>query len=146
VAAVLAGVLLAGVAAAGPEWAVAVFPSGAEFNLEIAADPPSRALGYMGREHIGPRDGMLFIFDEIAPHSMWMKNCKTTIDMIWLDAQLRVVHLALDREPCPPEGDCPLIAPLRAASYVLEVAGGTVGREGLDLGDTLVIVAEPPLQ
>jgi hypothetical protein len=46
-----------------PQWAVAVFPSGTEFDLEIAADPMTRARGYMERERVGPREGMLFIFD-----------------------------------------------------------------------------------
>lgn len=130
---------------AAPEWAVAVFPSGAEFQLEIAADPETRRIGYMGRELIGPGEGMLFIFDTVGTHGMWMKNCKVAIDMVWLDAALRVVHLEPARRPCPPTGECPLIVPSRPARYVLEVAGGTVSREGLSVGDPLIVVAEPPL-
>ena len=35
-----------------PEWAVAVFPSGAEFSLENAASDRVRQLGYMFREEV----------------------------------------------------------------------------------------------
>ena len=64
----LAALWVCGVAFAGSpgpdgEWAVAVFPSGAEFSLEIAADDDTRALGYMFRDKVGPREGMLFLFE-----------------------------------------------------------------------------------
>ena len=58
---------------------MAVFPSGASFNLEIADDDATRIRGYMFRERVGPRDGMLFVFDTSARHSFWMKNCKDSL-------------------------------------------------------------------
>ena len=145
---VIAGLLLALSSAAQsavPDWAVAVFPSGREFGLEIAADPADRQRGYMFREHVGPNEGMLFIFETSRPHGFWMKNCKVALDLIWLDERFRVVDLALRLPPCPEEGECPMIQPLRAARYVLEVAGGTVDAEGLRRGQRLVIMSEPAL-
>ncbi len=132
-------------AAVAPRWAVAVLPSGAEFSLEIAADPASRARGYMEREKVGPKDGMLFIFDEPGRHPFWMKNCRVSLDIVWLDAAMRVVDIARDRPPCPEEGSCPEVTPLEPASYVLEFAAGTAQREGLDRGKKVVILSEPPL-
>jgi uncharacterized membrane protein (UPF0127 family) len=126
-------------------WAIAVFPSGAEFRLEIAADARSQQLGYMFREHVGPRDGMLFLFEETARHSFWMKNCKVSLDIIFLDENLEVVEIAHDRPPCPEEGECPSAAPLRASRFVLEVAGGVAAAEGLRPGQRLVVLSEPPL-
>lgn len=128
-----------------PTWAVAVFPSGAEFNLEIAADPASRARGYMDREHVGEREGMLFIFDRADHHGIYMKNCLVPLDVIWLDDALNVVFVARGLEPCPPGEACPTTIPAARARYVLEVAGGTLAREGLSAGDRLVVLAEPPL-
>ncbi len=132
-------------AAVAPRWAVAVLPSGAEFTLEIAADPASRARGYMEREKVGPREGMLFVFDEPARHAFWMKNCRVSLDIVWLDAKRRVVDVARDRPPCPEDGPCPEVTPLEPASYVLEFAAGTAQRERLERGDKVVILAEPPL-
>ena len=130
---------------ATPEWAVAVFPSGEEFSLEIAADEASRGYGYMYREKIGSNEGMLFIFEQSGPYTFWMKNCRIALDIIWLDENLRVVDIAHDQQPCPAEGDCPGVGPMRAARYVIEVAGGTARREGLKSGDRMTILAEPAL-
>ena len=103
--AAIAAVLVVGrvtLAAAAPRWAVAVLPSGHSFSLEVAADDASRARGYMGRETVGPREGMIFVFDDESLHSFWMKDCKTSLDMIWLDAQGHVVWIAMNRKPFPP--------------------------------------------
>lgn len=139
-------VVLTPLAAQTPEWAVAIFPSGTEFNLEIAAEPEKRVLGYMFRERVGPNEGMLFIFDAADRHGIWMKNCKVALDIIWLDEQLRVVEIARNRQPCPESGECLSVVPFRPARYVLEVAAGVTAKEGLEPGDTLVILSEPALR
>jgi uncharacterized membrane protein (UPF0127 family) len=122
---------------------VAVFPSSAEFVLEIAADDATRARGYMFRESVGPNEGMLFLFGESDHHAIWMKNCKVSLDIIWLDTDFRVVEIAHEQRPCPKQGPCPSYIPMRSASYVLEVAGGVAKREGLEAGDRLVLLEEP---
>ena len=125
-----------------PEPPAAVFPSGAEFRLEIADDDRSRARGYMFREHVAADEGMLFVFDVPDRHTFWMRNCRVTLDIVWIDQGLRVVEIAHDQAPCPAEGTCPNIFPMRSASYVLEVAGGTARREGLSLGDPIALYLE----
>jgi uncharacterized membrane protein (UPF0127 family) len=122
----------------------AVLPSGAQFRLEIAADQESRLRGYMFREYVGPDEGMLFVFDEPGTHAIWMKNCKVSLDIVWLDDAKRVIEIAHDRQPCPAQGPCPNVFPMRAASYVLELAGGTARREGLSLGDSVTLYLEEP--
>lgn len=129
----------------GPEPPAAVWPSGAEFRLEIADDPESRRKGYMFREHVGPYEGMLFIFEGPDRHpAIWMKNCKVSLDIIWLDESRRVVEIAHEQQPCPAEGPCPNVFPMRAARYVLEVAGGVARREGLRRGDVVELHLEEP--
>lgn len=142
----IAALLFAAAAAAAPRFAVAVFPGGAEFALEVAADPESRARGLMFREHIGANEGMIFLFDEPGRHGMWMKNCRVALDLVWLDASWRVVHVAADQRPCPADGPCPIVEPMRSARYVLEFAAGTARRERLEVGDTIAIVADPPIR
>jgi uncharacterized membrane protein (UPF0127 family) len=122
----------------------AVLPSGAQYRLELAADDATRARGYMFREHVGPDEGMLFVFDEADRHPFWMKNCKVNLDIIWLDRQARVTEIAHDQRPCPPSGPCPNVFPMREASYVLELAGGTARGQGLRIGDVVTLYLEEP--
>jgi hypothetical protein len=122
-----------------------VFPSGAEFGLEIAADEVARKRGYMGRERVGPHDGMLFVFEAAGVYSFWMKDCRVALDIIWLDEQLRVLHVAHQVPPCPPAGACPEVVPPGAARYVLEIAAGRARQERLAPGDRIVVLADPPL-
>lgn len=146
--AALAAIASTGAAAAGsaPRWAVAVLPSGHEFSLEVAADEPTRARGYMGRAAVGSREGMIFVFDEDGRHSFWMKDCKVALDMVWLDANERVVWIEPNRAPCPAKGECPSIAPAVSARYVVEFAAGTAAAESLKPGDALVVLSDPPLR
>lgn len=144
----LVGLLLPAVPAAGseaPEWAVAVFPSGTEFTLEIAATPRERMVGYMYRETVGRNEGMLFLFDATDRHGIWMKNCRVALDIIWLDEQFRVLEIAENAQPCPEEGPCPSMEPMVAARYVLEIAAGRAAEEKLARGDALIIHSEPAL-
>ena len=124
--------------------AVAILPNGSAFTLEVAADDESRARGYMFREHVGPQEGMLFVFETSARHGFWMKNCRVPLDLVWLDASRRVVQIAENAPPCPAQGTCPILEPMRPALYVLEFAGGTSRREGLKVGDSVSILTDPP--
>ncbi|MCP3980502.1 MAG: DUF192 domain-containing protein [bacterium] len=146
---VLFSLLCAGQIAAepapAPRWAVAVFPSGTEFRIEVAADPVTRARGYMYREEVPSDQGMLFLFDTTGRHGFWMKNCKVELDIIWLDEKLEVVHIAHEQPPCAADGECPTIAPMQAARYVLEVAGGRAAAEGLETGAQIVVLSEPSI-
>lgn len=74
-----------------------------------------------------------------------MKNCKVALDLVWLDEDFKVVHIAHDQEPCPEQGECPKIFPMKSGRYVLEVVGGTARREKLQVGDRIVILSEGSL-
>jgi uncharacterized membrane protein (UPF0127 family) len=132
----------AGAGGVAPDWAVAIFPSGAEFSLEIAADPIARARGYMFREKVGRGEGMLFIFEAAERHGIWMMNCKVPLDIIWLDDSLRVIEIVHDSQPCEADKPCPSAQPLKPASYVIEVAGGTAAENDLHPGARIEILSE----
>jgi len=143
---ILAVAVTMAMAASGPpSWAVALFPDGTEFSLEVAADDPARSRGYMGREKIGPQEGMLFVFERSEHRTFWMKNCLVPLDMVWLDDAFRVVAITPDRPPCPPRGPCPQVDPLVTSRYVLEFAAGTARAHALSRGDRVVILSEPPI-
>jgi uncharacterized protein len=67
-------------------------------RVEIAASDPQRMQGLMYRKKLGRDDGMLFIFDEPAYQSMWMKNTLIPLSVAFIDGEGRILNV-LDMEP-----------------------------------------------
>ena len=67
-------------------------------KVEVVRTDEERARGLMFRQKLGPDDGMLFIFDEPAYHSMWMKNTLIPLSVAFVDAQGTILNI-LDMEP-----------------------------------------------
>ncbi len=130
----------AGAAPGDATWAIAMAPSGEEFTLELADTPRKQRLGYMFRERIGPREGMLFLFDDVDAHSIWMKNCVVPLDILWLDEGFRVLHQVRDAQPCPAGGPCPSMVPPVMSRYVLELSAGAAASAAIENGDRLVVL------
>ena len=109
-------------------------------RVEIADTEAKRQLGLMFRDRLAPADGMIFIFDEPGFYPFWMKDTLIPLDMIWLDAQGRVVSIADAVPPC--EADpCPSFAPDEGTSavYVVEVVAGFAKQHGVKRGDVLAL-------
>lgn len=123
---------------------VVTAPSGARFTAEIFDTPESRQRGLMFRESMKPDGAALFIFDQPGRWGFWMKNCRFAIDIIWLDPQRRVVDVKPKAPPCS-DLYCPVYAPSRDASYVVEFPAGTADRTGIVPGAKLRFRTPPPL-
>jgi uncharacterized membrane protein (UPF0127 family) len=67
-------------------------------KVEVVSSDADRARGLMNRKSLGRDDGMLFIFDEPAYHSMWMKNTLIPLSVAFIDAQGTILNI-LDMEP-----------------------------------------------
>ena len=120
-------------AASAPAKTRLTLPSGRALEVEVMVKDQDRALGLMFRPSLPADQGMLFVFGHSGFHSIWMKNCRFPIDIIWLDEKRRVVHVAENVPPC--EADpCPSYAPLRRASYVVEVNAGVVRQDQVAVG------------
>lgn len=126
--------------ACGPRGTV-FLPGDHTLCVEVADTPYLVARGYMYRDVVPQGEGMVFLLGEYGVHPFWMKNCRVSLDIIWLDPDWRVVHIAESLPPCR-EDPCPSYNPMRRSLYVLEVAGGESARLGLQVGD--VIRFEPP--
>jgi uncharacterized membrane protein (UPF0127 family) len=111
-------------------------PSGMVQQAEVMVEPEDRAMGLMFRPSL-PRDrSLLFVFDAPDFHGIWMKNCRFPIDIVWLDEQRKVVHLAESVPPCRKD-PCPSYSPLRRAAYVVEMNAGQARKEKVEMGSTL---------
>ena len=92
---------------AGPR---VVLPSGAVYRLEIARSPEEQAQGLMFRESLPEKTGMLFLFGDKGVHRFWMKNTMIPLDMVWMDADGRVLFVSADTPPCKAD-PCPSYGP-----------------------------------
>jgi uncharacterized membrane protein (UPF0127 family) len=111
-------------------------PNGKSVTAELAATDEDRQRGLMFREKLLPDQGMLFVFEEEGLYSFWMKNTLISLDMLWINKDRRIVHIARNVPPCK-EDPCPSYSPERPGLYVLELAAGAADRIGFKLFDRL---------
>ena len=114
-----------------------VLPSGAEYRIEVVRTPEEQAQGLMFRESLPPKTGMLFPFADKGVHHFWMKNTMIPLDMIWMDADGKVLFVSAEWPPCKAD-PCPNYGPDVPASSVLEIAGGMAAKEKVAPG-TIVL-------
>ena len=102
--------------------------------IEIADTEGSRARGLMFRDHLAQDSGMLFIFPFEDIHGFWMKNTLISLDMIWLNKDLRVVDIKSFVPACiTPE--CPSYTPEVKAKFVLELNAGSADSYKIKIND-----------
>lgn len=111
-------------------------PNGKSVTAELAVTDEERQRGLMFREKLLPDQGMLFVFEEEGLYSFWMKNTLISLDMLWINKDRRIVHIARNVPPCK-EDPCPSYSPERPGLYVLELAAGAADRIGFKLFDRL---------
>ncbi len=113
-----------------------ILPSGAVYRLELARTPQEQAQGLMFRESLPEKTGMLFLFEDNGVHRFWMKNTMIPLDMVWMDAEGRVLFVSSNTPPCKAD-PCPTYGPDSHAASVLEIAGGRAAREKIVIGSVL---------
>ena len=64
-----------------------------KIDIEIADDDAKRERGLMYRKQMMLNQGMLFIFAEESLQSFWMKNTWLPLDILYLDAQKKIVRI-----------------------------------------------------
>ena len=112
------------------------FPSGAVYRAELARTPEELAQGLMFRESLPEHTGMLFLFPGSDVHKFWMKNTMIPLDMVWMDAEGKVLFVSASTPPCRTD-PCPTYGPELPATSVLEIAGGVASREKVTVGSTI---------
>ncbi len=99
---------------------------GQRYQIELADDADERTRGLMFREFMEDDHGMLFVFEQSAPQSFWMKNCKIPLDIMYFDEAGQFVSGSYNVPTCRRE-PCPSYPSESDARYVLELNAG-VGR------------------
>lgn len=101
-------------------------------TVEIARTPEARAQGLSGRSEIEEVEGLLFVFDETHRHSMWMKDMRFPIDIIWISEDLKVV--GIERAVPPDSYPKKFFAPV-PARYAVETVDRFAETFGISVGD-----------
>jgi uncharacterized protein len=105
----------------------------ADVAVEVASTPQERETGLMYRNHLGANEGMIFLFTHPQPLTFWMKNTEIPLDMIFADANRRIVGTVVRAEPYSEQ----LLSVDGDSQYVLEVNGGFCQAHGIQPGDHL---------
>jgi uncharacterized membrane protein (UPF0127 family) len=112
-----------------------------KFVVEIADTVKKQMLGLMYRESIPDDYGMLFVYPGPDYHSMWMKNCKVNLDIIFLDNNKRVINMYINVPPCFKE-PCESYPSKRPARYALELRGNRAKELNLQPGDAIFFIVD----
>jgi uncharacterized protein len=105
--------------------------------VEVADTNEERSQGLMFRESLPENDGMLFVFDEEAPRTFWMKNTKIPLDMIFIGSDM-VVDQVTTAQPCVAD-PCAVYPSIQPVQYVVEVNAGFAKEHGIEAGDRIEI-------
>lgn len=101
------------------------------FSAELADDETERYQGLSGRDKLAPNKALLFVFDRDDTWGITMREMKFAIDIVWLSAQKRVVHIKRNATPASyPE----VFSPPIPARYVIEFPAGSVSMYGISVG------------
>ena len=77
-------------------------------------------------------NGMLFIFSNEDYYNFWMMNTTISLDMIWINKDMEIVHIEKNAQPC--FINCKIYSPKEKAKYVLEVNAGFVDKHKIEVG------------
>lgn len=101
-------------------------------QAEVADSMGSRMTGLMHRKSMAHNSGMVFVFEENAPHCMWMKNTLIPLSVAFIDESGAIINVA-DMQPHSEQSHCAA----RPARYALEMNKGWFAQRGIKPGAKL---------
>lgn len=106
------------------------------YKVKLATTDSDRTKGLSGTKHLAETEGMLFIFPKDDTWGIWMKDMHIPIDIIWMDAKKKVIHMERNVQPDAP----PYITykPEAEARYVLELPAGSIRASNIKMKEVAV--------
>ena len=108
-------------------------------RAEAASTFEARAQGLMFRKHLGPNEGMFFVFPQSELHCMWMKNTLIPLSVAFIDEKGKIVSIS-DMQPQTETSHC-AAAP---AKFALEMPAGWFAAKGIKSGTTIQGLEKAP--
>jgi uncharacterized membrane protein (UPF0127 family) len=108
-------------------------------RAEVANTFDTRARGLMFRKSLGASAGMLFVFPDVSPHCMWMKNTFVPLSVAFMDEQGTIVSIH-DMKPHDETSHCAA----KPARFALEMNQGWFAQKGVKPGAKISGVDKAP--
>jgi len=103
-------------------------------TVELARTSAEQIRGLSGRPELKSGHGMLFVYDRPQPVSIWMKDMRFPLDILWIRGS-RIVKIEKQAPPLDPQG--PERIYTATADLVLEVPAGFTDHRRIRVGDTV---------
>jgi uncharacterized membrane protein (UPF0127 family) len=127
IALAVVGVVIGVSAAHGPKLHVA----GRTYQLDVATTEMQQEKGLGDRDTMPINHGMLFTYKTPGRYCYWMKGMRFPLDIIWFNAQKRVVKIEQNLQPNTyPKTYCPADKNIQ---YVIELNAGQAAEAHLQL-------------
>ena len=108
------------------------------FTIGVAAAPETRRKGLSGRPFMARGHGLLFVFEEAAPQTMWMVDMRFPLDIVWMDGDMRITKIERGAEPCIiANSACQRFPSGSPVKFAIELNAGDAAALGLAVGSTL---------
>ncbi len=107
-----------------------------DISVEIANTEAERETGLMNRASMPEKHGMLFVFQKLSRVSVWMKDTLMPLDVLFLDADGRIVSMFEHLSPCKKD-PCEVYTFDQPGWYMLEINANLIKKYHLALGQQL---------
>jgi uncharacterized protein len=104
------------------------------FKIWTADTEQREQQGLMFIRDMDEHAGMLFMFPQNQPVTMWMKNTYISLDLLFLNARGKIDYIAAGATPLSET----IIGPPTPEYAVLELKGGACERLGIKVGDVVL--------
>jgi len=121
-----------------PADTLVMLPDGSTVHVELATTEAQMEYGLMGRTRLPDGRGMLFVHQDAGKHPYWMYHCRIGLDIVWMDADHRIVEMSPDTPPCKGKStNCPSYGGHEPSKYALELPLGSIAKHKLAVGETV---------
>ncbi len=103
-----------------------------QVGLEVAHTETEKQIGLMNRDYLAADRGMAFLFNPPGRVGFWMHQVRFPLDLLFLDAENRIVALSESVPPC--NRHCPVYYSPDHTPMVVELPGGSAQKFHLSVG------------
>jgi uncharacterized membrane protein (UPF0127 family) len=102
--------------------------------VTIADTPEEQEQGLSGTVSLEKNTGKLFVFKDSGKYGFWMKDMNYSLDIVWIDGDLKIVGISKDISPQTyPE----IFYPPKDIKYALEVNAGFSTKNNLSINQLM---------